>query len=247
MDNQLKNTEADLRDGGEVIHVYYIDNVVASEEAYQANLTGAGVYEHVVIEPTQTQVLHEHFSFSTKAAYTQWGDSRGFKTTKAIRLSERLAFIADSAGLNQISETSMDTIPEWYEDIKKYLLQTELSDDNSPDFLCFAVYFWQGYVQADLPAHVKFGGNTVSEPRILWNNNKLSSWKPDIMTCIFGYKYGHLVAWDKWHYKKPIPNPNAPFPTTITVKGNVFTPFLNIYAAWDNKISSYTSWETVKP
>jgi len=245
-DIALENSEIDQRNGGEDVHTYYIDGVVAQQATYQANLTGTGVYEHIIIEPTQTQVMHEHFAFSTKSAYTYWGDSRGFKTTRAIRLSEQLAFIADSAGLNQVSETSMDTIPQWYEDIKENLLQKELGDNDSPDFLCYIVYFWQGYAQANIPAHVKAGGNMVSDPRILWNNNKFSSWKPDVMTCLFGYKHGHLIAWDKWHYKRPIPNPNAPYPTTITVKGNIFTPFLNIYAAWDDKISSYTSWETVK-
>ncbi|HAD33984.1 MAG TPA: hypothetical protein DCF44_05735 [Chitinophagaceae bacterium] len=226
------------------VHYYYIDGVSATQTSYETKLSQTGVYEHIIFDPTSSENVYSHYVFSTKAGYILWGDALGFKISKAIYVADRLAFVADSAGLNQIDSTSTDTIPLWYDNFKKNLIKKELDDSNSPDFVCYAVYFWQGYTQANLPAHVKVGGNVVSEPRILWNNNKLSSWKPDIMDCLSDYRYAHLNAWDKWHYVKPIPNPIAPFPTTITVKGNVFTPFLNIYAPWDNKISSYTSWET---
>ncbi|MCW5921519.1 MAG: hypothetical protein KIS77_04190 [Saprospiraceae bacterium] len=243
----FENGEAHLRSELTEVHVYYIDGTISSQTSYENKLAEAGVYEHIIFEPTTTENYYSHHLFSSKAGYVHWGDSLGFKISKAIYVSERLAFVADSAGLNQIDTNSIETIPEWYDSLVQRLIKEELDDPNELNFICYAVYFWQGYSETNFPAHTKFGGNAVSDARILWNNNKLSSWKPDVMTCLSNYKYGHLSAWDKWHYKKPIPNPNASFPTTITVKGDVFTPFVNIYGAWDNKISSYTSWETKNP
>jgi hypothetical protein len=240
-------SETKYRDDVPEVHDYYIDGVVATQTSYQNKLAETGVYEHIILEPTSSEMSYSHYAFSDKTSYTNWGDSLGFKISQAIYVAERLAFVADSAGFNQIDTASLDTIPEWYDIFKEDLIHNYLDDIDTPDFICYAVYFWQGYSATNIPAHTKFGGNVVSDARILFNNNKLSSWKPDVMTCFSDYKYAHLNAWDRWHYKKPIPNNNAPFPTTITIAGDVFMPFLNFYGAWDNKISSYTSWETVKP
>ena len=102
-----EDSKAQQRDSISEVHSYYIDGTVSSQIAYQNKLTETGVYEHIILEPTTTENNYAPYVFSTKAGYTQWGDARGFKISKAIYVADRLAFVADSAGLNQLDSNSM--------------------------------------------------------------------------------------------------------------------------------------------
>jgi hypothetical protein len=105
------------------------------------------------------------------------------------------------------------------------------------DVFCFGSYFWHGYEQCDLlicPGVFYLGVWRANYPYAgILDNNKHSAWKGDVSTGCFGHKKAELKGYDRSFYRDQI--------GTITTQGDVFTPFMNIYSDFDNKITSFKS------
>jgi hypothetical protein len=210
------------------VNYFFVDSVSTTEGAYQNTINGNNeVYRHFVVAEKTSEIAIECHVFRSKILYEKWGDDRKYDVSKNNRITERLVFVADSAGLND--ETT--DMPKWYSDLVDtyYPPQPEI-------VFCYGAYFWQGYTTSVIPSSIKLGFNGVADGLMLLNNNKLSSWKGDVSRDCTGHRMAHLLGFDKAFFKKPL--------GTITTAGDTFTPFLNIFAFMDNKISSYESWSS---
>jgi len=180
------------------------------------------------VKEKATEIAIECHVFTTEALHEDWGDKRGYEVSKNNRLTKRLAFVADSAGLTD----EVVLVPQWYDD-----LVDEYNKPTPPSFIfCYSAYFWQGYTANVVPSHIKLGFTAVADGFLLFNNNKFSSWKGDVSAGCTGHRLANLIGFDRPWFRERL--------GIITTAGDTFTPFLNIFAFMDNRISSYGSWSS---
>ncbi len=191
-------------------------------------------YSHFVATETPTEISHECHFFTTKQNYCSWGDAKGFGTTDDLNKYEQLMNAAQNGGIvNDVPSTS-------FSDLYFSLFDEPLEPQspNGQDAFCYANYFWSKSEQCDpllgnnCWLRIDFGLWRTNRPYVAFSeNNTFSSWKGDVSTGCTGHKKAELKGYDNSWYRDQI--------GTITTQGDVFTPFLNIYADFDNRISSF--------
>ncbi len=99
---------------------YRIDNVVVAP----FTLSEADSIYTILIEggidiPNQNQKKQIIHKFTTQQKYHDYGVLKGVKAKECDQITERLAFLADSLGMEQLVSSPNDTIPTWWYNLEK--------------------------------------------------------------------------------------------------------------------------------
>lgn len=208
---------------------YFVDSLPVTKASYDAEAEDTTNFKHFVRFNTDQDVIqNDCHVFTTRSLYEKWGDDRGYEVTKYLKFGDEMSQIADSANLS-----GLYSLPNWFKEAENEMIEKYFGSAPTPDVLCYFTYFWDFTTQQNLPDHIKAGFMAVADGVIGINNNTFSSWKGDVSPDCTGHKKAQLVAYDRWFFRKHI--------GTITTEGDVFVPFTNIYANFNNKISSYVS------
>jgi len=114
---------------------YYYDEVETTNSA----TVDAAQYSIVEFssDASSTKEILNFKGFSTKQKYIDYGNNHNIPIAKEIYFSERMSFLADSAGLSE-----ENPIPEWYTNYQNQLIESLLPPSNAPSSLVFGLTFY---------------------------------------------------------------------------------------------------------
>ena len=132
----------DRSDNKQWYYEFYLDGIPVSSIAIDTTIDQWILYK--AIPTTDTNVITVQVrKYSTRAKYELYGDTIGLNIRSQLAISDRLKFVADSAGLSN-TITDEANIPKWYSDycntlingftggaINDRFIGTEVRKDNS--------------------------------------------------------------------------------------------------------------------
>jgi peroxiredoxin len=136
------NTIEDRSDNKEWYYEFYLDGIRVSSIAIDTTTDQWILYKAIPTADTNVITVQVR-KYSTRAKYELYGDTIGLNIRAQLAISDRLKFVADSAGLSN-TITDAANIPKWYTDycntlingftggaISDRFLGTEVRKDNS--------------------------------------------------------------------------------------------------------------------
>lgn len=234
----------------EPIERFYIDEVEVHEPEFGE--VPANYYLHSVISKEGNREIREHYQFSSRRQYERWGDSKGWAVSTMNQMDDRIEQLAINMGVtpNDAGTNVPDSFVAQAQDIANG------ATANAPAFLCYlsmrlSVNMCDPDASPGAPwacsgSNFSLNYASPSSKEVMTVlNNRASAWIPQRALVCSGNSYAHLKAYDKALFIKKIGTITVC--VTCTSDATLFVPFNGIYAAYNDKISSFITWGSSNP